>query len=62
MAYRCFSKYATEVNKATSGSLVLMDVVSGEVLAMVNTARDNPNNREQYEFVLSVNRSSNRYL
>ena len=36
LAYRSL-KYATEVNKATSGSLILLDVVTGEVLAMVNT-------------------------
>ena len=56
MAYRSL-KYATEVNKATSGSLVLMDVVSGEVLAMVNTPSYNPNNREQYESFRARNRA-----
>ena len=56
VAYRSL-KYATEVNKATSGSLVLMDVVSGEVLAMVNTPSYNPNNREQYESFRARNRA-----
>ncbi len=56
VAYRSL-KYATEVNKATSGSLVLMDVRSGEVLAMVNTPSYNPNNREQYEGFRARNRA-----
>lgn len=56
IAYRSL-KYATEINKATSGSLVLMDVVSGEVLAMVNTPSYNPNNREQYESFRARNRA-----
>jgi cell division protein FtsI/penicillin-binding protein 2 len=42
LAYRSL-KYATEVNKATSGSLVLLDVTTGEVLAMVNLPTYNPN-------------------
>lgn len=56
IAYRSL-KYATEINKATSGSLVLMDVVTGEVLAMVNTPSYNPNNREQYESFRARNRA-----
>ncbi|ACQ92148.1 Peptidoglycan glycosyltransferase [Tolumonas auensis DSM 9187] len=56
IAYRSL-KYATEVNKATSGSLVLMDVVTGEVLAMVNTPSYNPNNREQYQSFRARNRA-----
>lgn len=56
VAYRSL-KYATEVNKATSGSLVLMDVRTGEVLAMVNTPSYNPNNREQYEAYRARNRA-----
>ncbi len=56
IAYRSL-KYATEVNKATSGSLVLMDVTTGEVLAMVNTPSYNPNNREQYESFRARNRA-----
>ncbi|WP_024872509.1 penicillin-binding transpeptidase domain-containing protein [Tolumonas lignilytica] len=56
IAYRSL-KYATEVNKATSGSLVLLDVATGEVLAMVNTPSYNPNNREQYESFRARNRA-----
>ncbi len=56
VAYRSL-KYATEVNKATSGSLVLMDVITGEILAMVNTPSYNPNNREQYESFRARNRA-----
>lgn len=56
LAYRSL-KYATEVNKATSGSLVLLDVVSGEVLAMVNTPSYNPNNRGQYQGFRARNRT-----
>ena len=56
IAYRSL-KYATEVNKATSGSLVLMDVTTGEVLAMVDTPSYNPNNREQYESFRARNRA-----
>jgi cell division protein FtsI (penicillin-binding protein 3) len=50
-------KYATEVNKATSGSLVLLDVTTGEVLAMVNTPSYNPNNRGQYQGFRARNRT-----
>jgi cell division protein FtsI (penicillin-binding protein 3) len=56
LAYRSL-KYATEVNKATSGSLVLVDVTTGEVLAMVNTPSYNPNNRGQYQGFRARNRS-----
>lgn len=56
LAYRSL-KYATEVNKATSGSLVLLDVRTGEVLAMVNTPSYNPNNRGQYQGFRARNRA-----
>ena len=56
LAYRSL-KYATEVNKATSGSLVLLDVTTGEVLAMVNTPSYNPNNRGQYQGFRARNRT-----
>ena len=36
LAYRAL-KRATDENKATSGSMVMLDVKTGEVLAMVNT-------------------------
>ncbi|MFM4702809.1 penicillin-binding transpeptidase domain-containing protein [Aeromonas bivalvium] len=48
LAYRAL-KRATDENKATSGSLVMLDVKTGEVLAMVNTPSYNPNNRGQYQ-------------
>lgn len=56
LAYRSL-KYATEVNKAASGSLVLVDVTTGEVLAMVNSPSYNPNNRGQYQGFRARNRS-----
>ncbi|MCL1078905.1 peptidoglycan glycosyltransferase FtsI [Parashewanella spongiae] len=45
LAYREL-KLATEYNQATSGSVVVLDVHTGEVLAMVNTPSYNPNSRE----------------
>ncbi|MFQ2452289.1 penicillin-binding transpeptidase domain-containing protein [Aeromonas caviae] len=48
LAYRAL-KRATDENKATSGSMVMLDVKTGEVLAMVNTPSYNPNNRGQYQ-------------
>ena len=56
VAYQAL-KYQTELSKATSGSLVLMDVHTGEVLAMVNTPSYNPNNREQYQGFRARNRA-----
>lgn len=44
MAYREL-KSAVEKAKATAGSLVMMDVQTGEILAMVNQPSYNPNNR-----------------
>ena len=44
MAYRELQA-AVEKNKATAGSLVIIDVQTGEVLAMVNQPSYNPNNR-----------------
>lgn len=38
-------KIATEKYHATSGSLIVLDVKTGEVLAMANTPSYNPNNR-----------------
>ncbi|MGL5948969.1 MAG: penicillin-binding transpeptidase domain-containing protein [Aeromonas sp.] len=48
LAYRAL-KRATDEHKATSGSMVVLDVKTGEVLAMVSTPSYNPNNREQYQ-------------
>ncbi len=56
LAYRSL-KYATEVNNATSGSLILVDVTTGEVLAMANSPSYNPNNRGQYEGFRARNRT-----
>lgn len=44
MAYRELKK-AVETYRAEAGSLVMLDVQSGEVLAMVNQPSYNPNNR-----------------
>nr|MDT0252992.1 penicillin-binding transpeptidase domain-containing protein [Endozoicomonas sp.] len=44
MAYRELKK-AVELHKAKAGSLVMLDVKTGEVLAMVNQPAYNPNNR-----------------
>ncbi|RCU49879.1 peptidoglycan glycosyltransferase FtsI [Corallincola holothuriorum] len=45
LAYQELKK-ATEYHRATSGSVVVLDVRTGEVLAMVNTPSYNPNNRK----------------
>ncbi|WP_076537988.1 penicillin-binding protein 2 [Shewanella sp. UCD-KL21] len=57
LAYREL-KRATEINQATSGSVVVLDVHTGEVLAMVNTPSYNPNSREN----LQSHRMRNRAL
>lgn len=44
MAYKELKK-AVEYHKAQAGSLIMVDVVTGEVLAMVNQPSYNPNNR-----------------
>ena len=44
LAYREL-KTAVEVNKAKGGALVAIDVITGEVLALVNQPDFNPNNR-----------------
>ena len=46
LAYREL-KRAIDENRATSGSMVVIDVTTGEVLAMVNQPTFNPNDREQ---------------
>jgi cell division protein FtsI (penicillin-binding protein 3) len=48
LAYRELKK-AVQVNKASSGSAVVVDVLTGEVLAMVNQPSYNPNDRSQYK-------------
>ncbi len=44
IAYREL-KIATEYYRATSGSVVVLDVTTGEILALANTPSFNPNNR-----------------
>lgn len=55
LAYREL-KVAMSTHGARSGSIVLLDVATGEVLAMVNQPSFNPNNRRQLE----VSRYRNR--
>ena len=47
LAYRSL-KASIQEHKAESGSIVILDVGSGEVLAMVNQPSYNPNDRSQY--------------
>lgn len=42
-------KKAVALNKAKSGSAVLVDIQTGEILAMVNAPSYNPNNREEID-------------
>ena len=57
LAYRAL-KSAIQQHKAESGSIVLLDVTTGEVLAMVNQPTYNPNDRAQY----SAERYRNRAI
>ncbi len=56
LAYREL-KRAVMQYKARSGSAVILDVHSGEVLAMVNQPSYNPNNREQFKVSQMRNRA-----
>ena len=56
LAYREL-KLATEVNQATSGSVVVLDIKTGEVLAMANTPSYNPNSREHLQAFKMRNRA-----
>ncbi len=56
LAYRSL-KRATEYYRATSASLVMIDVKTGEVLAIVNSPSFNPNNRSQYQSFRARNRA-----
>ena len=55
MAYRELKK-AVEKHKASAGSLVMLDVNTGEVLAMVNQPAYNPNNRSDMKAYKMRNR------
>ena len=57
VAYRTL-KAAIQQHKAESGSIVILDIVTGEVLAMVNQPTYNPNDRAQY----SAERYRNRAI
>ena len=56
MVYREIKKAVIE-NKAESATAVLVDVQTGEVLAMANAPSFNPNNREDFKADLSRNRA-----
>ena len=47
LAYRTL-KASIQQHKAESGSVVILDVKTGEILAMVNQPSYNPNDRSQY--------------
>lgn len=49
-------KKAVAVNKAISGSAVLLDIRTGEILAMVNAPSYNPNNRKNLDLTNLRNR------
>ena len=57
LAYREL-KAAIREQRARAGSVVLLDVTSGEVLAMVNQPAYNPNDREQIEAAAYRNRAA----
>jgi cell division protein FtsI (penicillin-binding protein 3) len=57
LAYRAL-KSAIQTHDAESGSIVVLDVQTGEVLAMVNQPTYNPNDRSQY----SAERYRNRAI
>jgi cell division protein FtsI (penicillin-binding protein 3) len=57
LAYREL-KSAMQVYRAHAGSVIVLDVDSGEVLAMVNQPTYNPNDREQFRWDLYRNRAA----
>lgn len=61
LAYREL-KAAVQANHARSGSIVVLDVQTGEVLAMVNQPAFNPNDREQYAASRYRNRATNDFF
>ncbi|AZQ13072.1 MULTISPECIES: penicillin-binding transpeptidase domain-containing protein [Shewanella] len=56
LAYREL-KRATEMHQATSGSVVVIDIHTGEVLAMANTPSYNPNSRNDWQSFKMRNRA-----
>jgi len=56
LAYQRLKK-AVKYNGAVSGSLVMIDVKTGEILAMVNSPSFNPNNRSKYDSYKLKNRA-----
>ncbi|MFN2308167.1 MAG: peptidoglycan D,D-transpeptidase FtsI family protein [Gammaproteobacteria bacterium] len=56
LAYREL-KAAVQQHRARSGSVVVLDTLTGEVLAMVNQPSFNPNNREQFQAGVVRNRA-----
>lgn len=56
LAYREL-KAAVETHRAESGSVVVLDVRSGEILAMVNQPSYNPNNRQELDVGALRNRA-----
>jgi len=61
LAYREL-KAAVQANHARAGSLVVLDIATGEVLAMVNQPAFNPNDREQYAASRYRNRATNDFF
>ena len=58
LAYREL-KAAVQANRARSGSVVVIDIATGEVLAMVNQPSFNPNDRDQFAASRYRNRATN---
>lgn len=56
MVYREIKKSVIE-NKAESGTAVLLDIQTGEVLAIANAPSYNPNNRADFKSALARNRA-----
>ncbi|HVN42587.1 MAG TPA: penicillin-binding transpeptidase domain-containing protein [Steroidobacteraceae bacterium] len=61
LAYREL-KAAVQANRAQSGSIVILDIATGEVLAMANQPAFNPNDREQYLPSRYRNRATNDFF